>query len=71
MTKQNNGWISVEYELPNTVPHEYYGELSDEILLYGIDDSGSKSHIFIGFMIDGNTFYSIEYGRCKADIGSC
>lgn len=64
MTKENNGWISVDDRLPDMHPHDYYGELSDDILLYGIDDSGSNPHIFIGFMIKGNIFYSNEYGMC-------
>lgn len=59
-----NGWISVEDRLPDMHPHDYYGELSNDILLYGIDDSGSNPHIFIGFMIEGNIFYSNEYGMC-------
>ena len=64
MTKKNNGWISVDDRLPDMHPHDYYGELSDDILLYGIDDSGSNPRIFIGFMIKGNIFYSNEYGMC-------
>lgn len=61
--KESN-WISVEDKLPDMNSHDYYRQLSDDILLYGIDDSGSTPHIFIGFMIEGDIFYSNEYGMC-------
>lgn len=48
MTKENNVWISVEDRLPDMHPHDYYGELSNDILLYGIDDSGSKPTALYG-----------------------
>lgn len=67
MTKENNGWISVKDKLPELYPHTYYGEKSNDLLLYGNYDCDTSinSAIFIGFMIKGNIFYSDEYGKCE------
>ena len=67
MTKENNGWFSVKNKLPELYPHQWYGEKSDALLLYGSYDCDASniSHIFIGFMIRGNIFYSDDYGECE------
>ncbi|UKH17981.1 DUF551 domain-containing protein [Actinobacillus pleuropneumoniae] len=60
MEKENNGWISVKDKKPELD----CGTKSENLLLYGYK-SGFEDYveIFIGYMINGNRFYS-DNGEC-------
>lgn len=62
MTKENNGWISVDDRLPNIFDHNGVMR-SDVVIGFGKEEQSNEATYVFVYLINGNRFYS-ENGEC-------
>lgn len=66
--KENNGWISIKERLPDMHSHDFFGKISDPILLYGRHPEYNDTRVFMGFKLNDyfcSNDIDHEFDRCK------